>query len=211
MEPIRRRPYAPRLAPDARRQQLLDAAIQIIAREGYAGISIDAIAREAGVTRPVVYRAFDGLEPLLCSLLDRQESRALSQLFGALEPGFSTGDGPGAALAVLRRLTDIVAGDPLTWRPILAMPEGTPAAVRERIERDRELVRDRIAGMIEEWLDKGGPRGLDAEVTAHSLVAVLEYFGRVLLEDPERFDADRLVANLAVVIGALTAADQTSA
>ena len=41
--------------------QLLDAALEVIARDGYAGVSIDAIAREAGVTRPVVYGVFDGL------------------------------------------------------------------------------------------------------------------------------------------------------
>jgi AcrR family transcriptional regulator len=200
MGEVRRRPYAQRLAPDARREQLLDATIQIIARDGYAGISIDAIAREAGVTRPVVYRAFDGLEPLLYALLDRQESRALSQLMAVLEPQ----PGRAEALTTLRRLMEIVAGDPLTWGPILAMPEGTPAAVRERIESDKELVRGRIAKLIEEWLHTGGPRGLDAEVTAHSVVALLEYFGRVLLEDPERFGLDRLVANVEVVLGALS-------
>jgi AcrR family transcriptional regulator len=196
MNQVRRRPYAQRLAPGARREQLLDAAIQIIVRDGYAGISIDAIARQAGVTRPVVYRAFDGLEPLLYALLDRQESRALSQLMGVLERP----PGPAGALGALGRLIEIVSGDPLTWGPILAMPEGTPAAVRERIESDKELVRARIAKLIEDWL---APRGLDAEVTAHSVVAILEHFGRMLLEDPARFDSDRLVANLGVVIDAL--------
>jgi AcrR family transcriptional regulator len=37
---------------EERREQLLDAAMAVIARDGYAGVSIDAIAREAGVTRP---------------------------------------------------------------------------------------------------------------------------------------------------------------
>ena len=65
---------------DVRREQLLDAAIQVIVREGYDGVSVDAIAREAGVTRPVVYGAYADLDELLGALLDRQQARALTQL-----------------------------------------------------------------------------------------------------------------------------------
>ena len=79
-----RRPYAPRLPREERREQLLDAALAVIDREGYAGASIDAIAREAGVTRPVVYSAFENLADLLYTLLDRHEQRALTQLLEAL-------------------------------------------------------------------------------------------------------------------------------
>src|SRR5687768_7964136 len=79
-----RRPYAPRMAPEERRAQLLDAAIEVISRDGYAGVSVDAIAREAAVTRPVVYGVFANLEELLYALLDRQERRALEQLAAAL-------------------------------------------------------------------------------------------------------------------------------
>jgi AcrR family transcriptional regulator len=37
-----------------RREQLLDAALRVINRDGYGGVSIEAIAREADVSRPVV-------------------------------------------------------------------------------------------------------------------------------------------------------------
>src|SRR5581483_8089169 len=143
-KPAKRRPYTPRLPPDERRAQLLDAALAIIAREGYAGISIDAIAREAGVTRPVVYGVFDGLGDLLYALLDRTEERAVSQLLGTLPE--NVGDGPSAELIVqiVRGMVDAVKADPLTWRPILLAPEGTPAAVQERIARDRDLMRKRF-------------------------------------------------------------------
>src|SRR3954451_21955701 len=82
--PRKRRPYAARVPADVRREQLLDGALAVIVRDGYDAISIDAIAREAGVTRPVVYGVFDGLGPLLGALLDRQQERALGQLAAAL-------------------------------------------------------------------------------------------------------------------------------
>ena len=49
-----RRPYAPRLPPEERRTQLLDAALAIVAEQGVSAVSIEAIARRADVTRPVV-------------------------------------------------------------------------------------------------------------------------------------------------------------
>ena len=76
----RRRRYAPRMAPEQRREQLIDAAIEVILERGYAGVSIEAIAREAGITRPVVYDHFPNLNRLLHAVIEREERIALEQL-----------------------------------------------------------------------------------------------------------------------------------
>ena len=48
--------YAPRLLPEQRREQLLDVVLRsVIDTDGVASVSMDAVARRAGVTRPVVY------------------------------------------------------------------------------------------------------------------------------------------------------------
>jgi AcrR family transcriptional regulator len=200
-----RRPYAARVPADVRREQLLDAAIAVIVRDGYAGVSVDAIAREAGVTRPVVYGVFDGLAPLLTALLDRQEARALAQLEEAVSDDVTMLTAPDEFLVdAAVRMIDAITSDPHTWRPILLAPSGTPEAVRSRIERDREQVRRQIGHLLEVGLAvRGGPR-LDVEVMSHALVAVLEHFGRLLLEHPRRFETARLVAairGLLTVIG----------
>jgi AcrR family transcriptional regulator len=201
--PRKRRPYAARVPAGVRREQLLDAALSVIVRDGYDAVSVDAIAREAGVTRPVVYGIFDGLGPLLEALLDRQQERALGQLAAALPPEPDLGDLEGLVLAAARRLIDAVRSDPLTWQPILLAPHNVPEQVRARIAADREDVASRIAAMLElALLTRGGPR-LDAEVLAQALVAVLEHFGRLLLTEPDRFDTDRLVAAVSGVVHVL--------
>jgi AcrR family transcriptional regulator len=198
-----RRPYAARVPADVRREQLLDAAIAVIVRDGYAGVSVDAIAREAGVTRPVVYGVFDGLTPLLTALLDRQEARALAQLEEAVSDDVSMLTAPDEFLVdAAVRMIDAITSDPHTWRPILLAPSGTPEAVRARIERDREQVRRQIGRLLEVGLAVRGGPPLDVEVMSHALVAVLEHFGRLLLEHPRRFETDRLVA---AIRGLLTA------
>ena len=190
----KRRPYAARVPMEVRREQLLDAAIRVIVRDGYDGVSVEAIAREAGVTRPVVYGAFDGLGPLLGALLDRQQARALEQLATAFP---SDAANPGAGiLSAVRTMAERVRSDPLTWRPILAAPHATPDVVRQRIDADRDLVRGYFQGMLQGVL----PADVDVELAAHSLLATLEYFGRVLVEDPDRFEPDRLVAFAAGIL-----------
>ena len=188
-----RREYAPRMSVEDRREQLLDAAISIIVRDGYGAISIDAIANEAGVTRPVVYRVFDGLGPLLGALLDRQEGRALTQLATAMPSQLDSGDPRSQIGAAIRELVAIVQGDPLTWRPVLFARDDGPEAVRERIDRDRELVRSGLADFLELALGGRGTPALDSEFLSHVLLASLEHFGRLILDDPDRFGIERIV------------------
>lgn len=183
----KRRPYAARVPIEERREQLLDAAIRLVVREGYDGVSVEAIAREAGVTRPVVYGAFDGLGALLGALLDRQQARALAQLATAFPADVA--DPVEALLAGARTMAERVRDDPLTWAPILAAPQGTPDVVRRRIDADRDRVREHLAGLLVGVL----PEDVDVELAAHALVASLEHFGRLLVEEPGRFEVDRLV------------------
>ena len=203
--PKRRRPYAARVPVEERRTQLLDATLAIVVRDGFDKVSIDAIAREAGVTRPVVYGAFDGLGDLLSVLLDRQQERALDELAPLLVAGF---DQDSAAIdqlpELIRVVAEAIARDPVTWRPILVAPQGMPEAVRTRIDDDRQRVREVLASMIGVAFAARDVQP-DVEVLSHALVAVLEHFARLLLEEPELFEIERLVSSVKVVLDAILA------
>jgi AcrR family transcriptional regulator len=185
---------------EQRREQLLDAALGIIDRDGYRAVSIDAIAKELDVTRPVVYHVYSGLEELLNALLERQEGRALEQLMSRISVPMDLSDVAGHIRRVVADLAAMVAADPVTWKPILLSSSGSPAAVRARIERDRELVRLRFRALIE--AARPAPRamdGVDADIAAHALLAIAEHFGRLLVEDPGAVDGGRLAATVAAL------------
>jgi AcrR family transcriptional regulator len=198
-----RRPYTPRKSAADRREQLLDAALEIIAREGYKAVSIEAIAREADVTRPVVYNVFDNLEALLFALLDRQERRALDQLLATIPLDPDLDDFDAFLDRAIRDLVAMVAADPLTWRPILLAYEGTPPVVRARIDRDREIVRRRIEELAEQALGGLGASAIDPGVVSHALVAIGEYYGRRILESPDDVDADLLASTVRGLLAAV--------
>jgi AcrR family transcriptional regulator len=185
-----------------RREQLLDAALAIIVRDGYRAVSIDAIAREADVTRPVVYNAFDGLGRLLQALLDRQEARALAQLLdtvAAPPPHDATGRAAFVRETIVR-LVAMVAENPATWTPILLATVDTPPVVSERIERDRELVRGRFQSLVELMFGAELPAAVDTGIVAHALLALAEHFGRLILADPAGVDAERLADTVTALL-----------
>ncbi len=63
-----------RLSPAKRREQLVRSAMEVLARSGYEGLTFDAVADDAGVTRNLLYHYFPGGVPELF--------RAASELAG---------------------------------------------------------------------------------------------------------------------------------
>jgi len=201
--PRRRRPYAPRVPIDERREQLLDAALTVIVDDGYDRISIDAVAKRAGVARSVVYGAYDDLGALLTALLDRQQTRAFTRLLATIPDARNLRDPGEFAAEAVRRMSAMLRQDPDTWRLILLTPGAMPAVVRDRIEADRERFRIRV----EQWItpattDRSDPR-LDPRILAHALVACAEHFGRVALTAPDTFDPERLIGQLRMILDTL--------
>lgn len=198
----RRRPYAPRVPLGERREQLLDAALRLIGEHGYAGATMEAIAREAAVAKPVVYRTFQSREALLMALLERERERA----FGTLEAALPT-DLAGASPQQLlvdgaRGLLTAVQSRPEAWRLILLPAGETPALVRVEVEAGRALVRLQLTDIIR-WAIGAQPGlpDVDPELAARMLIAAGEEAMRLVLTDagaysPEGFAtfAGRLLA-----------------
>ncbi|GHI10136.1 hypothetical protein AQI88_26260 [Streptomyces cellostaticus] len=205
--PRKRRPYAPRVPIEQRREQLLDAALAVIVNEGYDRVSIDAIAKRAEVARSVVYGAYENLDALLSALLDRQQARAFERLLQTIPDLHGPRDPAAFVSEAVRRMSAMLREDPDTWRLILLPPGNMPTVVRDRIEADRERFRLRVEAWISLALaDRSGPTPgpqLDAQVLAHALVACAEHFGRLALTDPGRFDPSRLIGQLQVILGAV--------
>lgn len=204
-----RRRYAPRLPPPQRREQLIDATLSVIIEQGYEGVSIEAIARTAGVTRPVIYDHFPNLSRLLQALIEREEQYAL-QALAAVVPEVPRADGEPAELfaAGVRRFLDAVAGRPETWRIILLPPEGTPAIVREHVERNRALTQQRIETLVRWAIERSGiPRDLDVELGARTIRGLTEEAGRMVLTDHERYSPERYEAFVLSVMKLIWSSD----
>ncbi len=70
--------------PDKRRR-ILDAAVQIIARDGYSGARVADIAKTAGVADGTIYRYFESKEDLLLTLFEEMVGGFLDEARLAIE------------------------------------------------------------------------------------------------------------------------------
>lgn len=80
--PVRRR--VGRRSATERREAFLDAAVEAIRRDG-SKVSMEAIAREAGVTKPIVYRLFGDRDGLLGALGERMAGEVVAEVTAALD------------------------------------------------------------------------------------------------------------------------------
>jgi AcrR family transcriptional regulator len=188
-------PRAPRLPPAERRRRLLDAALEVVDARGFHGLTVEAVARRAGVTRPVVYDLFGDLGGLLLALAEREEAAALATL-AAIVPADPAGRAPDELLVgTIESFLAAVRRAPRTWRLVLRPPEGTPPALRARITDSRRRLAEQVTGLLDWGLaERGGPHGLDHEILARLLIAAAEDAARLVLAHPRRFPPSRIAA-----------------
>ena len=182
------------MSAEQRRSQLLDVTKAIALDRGFHAVSIEAVARAAGITRPVVYGHFHDLPGLLSALIDRETQRSLAQLETVLDYDLAAGDPADELLRSLRAYLEAVGSDPATWRLVLMPQEGAPEILHERIARGRAEVVGRLAAAVRPGFGRGGASP-DPELTARMLSAFADELARLLLTDPGAYPVERLLAH----------------
>jgi AcrR family transcriptional regulator len=189
-------PTPTRMAAPDRRAQLLDVTKAIVAEQGFHAVSIEAVARAAGISRPIVYGHFGDLAGLLEALVERESARALSQLVVVRPDDLASGDPREVLLAALEGYLRAVQADPATWRLVLMPPEGAPALLREHIADGHAAVIAQLAAALSAGAGAGAPlRSPDPELTARALSAIADEAARLLLGAPERYGVERVLAH----------------
>lgn len=72
---------------EVRREQIAEAALELLARQGIKRLSVGAVARRIGVVPSAVYRHFRGKEEILSAAIGRMGERLLENVLkaGAME------------------------------------------------------------------------------------------------------------------------------
>jgi AcrR family transcriptional regulator len=178
-----------------RREQLLDVTMEIVAEQGFAGVSIHSVAQRAGISRPIVYEHFGDLPGLLKALVKRESAHALEQVSQTALAEMPSADPFEQLLESLRTYLGAVEQHPATWRLVLMPPEGAPEILRKSISRGRAAVLSRLVRDLRPGLAPGGAAS-DPELTARMLSAVADEYARLLLTDPKGFPPERLLAHV---------------
>jgi AcrR family transcriptional regulator len=169
---------------------ILDVAFGLFLEHGYKGTSMDAIARAAGVTKPVIYSCFPSKSELFLALLDREEQRMLEQLGAVLRAGALSEDLETTLIAAFTALLQAVTDTPDSYRMTLLGGGELDAMVDARVRRGRERHLAGIELLARSWLEHRVPASrLDSTVqfVGQTLLSIGEGGMRTMLDSPGRW------------------------
>jgi AcrR family transcriptional regulator len=203
------KPAAPRDA-DAMRERILSAIGAMILRDGLGGIGVNALAREAGCDKVLIYRYFGDLQGAYAAFAARSDFWwTLGELTRGVDPlRLSLAD---AMKQILRRHAGAIRSRPVTLAVMAAEPMQRTALVVAL-----EEVRERRSIELARWMAEHFPQpaGVDLEAIGMILGVAVNYLAvraqkiRVMSGVPIQSDQDwaRIGAALdALVDGVLPA------
>ena len=145
----RARPRAPYLPAAARRAQIVDAALGILARRGVRGCTTAALAEAAGVSQPALFKHFPSMNAVIDSAL-RTQAQRMDDWVRAFDPAGARGWPAVAALVrYLLRFLEGANGGPLL---MLIIGPVSPA-MRKKARRSMELLTRRIERLVDDRAD----------------------------------------------------------
>lgn len=190
----------------ARREEILTTASEVLARDGYRGTSLRAIARELGLEPAHILYYFDSREDLLQNVLSRWDADAQASWGN---------DGSATPARMLDLYADTIRGNLripgivhlyLIFAAEAAQPDHpSHAFFRERFDIVRGVLSEAIvfeqsAGLVDP--------GIDADRAARLLIAVADGVQLQALVDPRIDAAKDLVAAIAQLRGSPAGASE---
>ena len=159
-----------------RREQLLDVGRTLFAQKGYDAVSVEEIAKAAGVTKPIVYEHFGGKEGLYAVVVDREMRELLGRATEALKSGGARARMEQAADAFLGYIEDCPDGFRVLLRdsPAVANTGGFGSLIGD--------VADRVDALLASELKMRGFNRKMAPLYSRAVIGMFANVGQWWLE-----------------------------
>ncbi len=190
-----------------RREQIVEAAVAIIAEQGLQNLSLSEIEQKAGMSRGQLTYYFHAKEDILLAVFDRVLELAYQRL-GADPQQANKCAYPGSGWEMVQRLLEKIVGQPPV-SPELGCLQYTFLSQMGH----RDDFRQRLASLYEEWRSNLA-RYLEGDLTrnpaspdvspralATLVQAILHGLAMQAAADPEAFEREEMVALCLDVLG----------
>jgi AcrR family transcriptional regulator len=185
-----------RLPRAVREQQMLDAAVQMFSVNGYHETSMDAIAAQAQISKPMLYLYYGSKEELFGACLKREFGRFIDTVRADVNLESAATQSPhellrNTILSVLR----FIDANRASW--IVLYTQATSSqAFTQTVREGREKIINLAARLLEAGTRNPGPHS-DFHMMAVALVGAGEAVGtRVSAGDADVDEAAELLINL---------------
>jgi AcrR family transcriptional regulator len=151
-----------------RRAAILDAALMVFAERSYAGATTAQIARQAGVSEPILYRHFASKRDLYTACLDEAWQRIRARIEAEIEIRGAAEGWRAVGPATLREMKVVV---PSLWMQAIT-EAGEDAELRSYVRRHMREAHDYFEDVLRRVQAEGGiAADRDPEVEAWIFVA----------------------------------------
>ena len=181
---------ATRLPAAERRAGLVEAALAVFSAEGVQGATMDAVASEAGVTKPVLYQHFPSKRDLFRGLLTEVAGRLRSRVDDAVTAATGPHD---MVRRGVRALFEFVAEHPEEFR--LLFGEGVRSD--EEFAAEVRIFERGMADAIADLIDIDGLEPAGRLVLAYGIVGLTESTARHWVLGGSGLDLDTVVEHVA--------------
>ena len=155
-----------------RREQLLGIGRRLFAERGFEGTSIEEIAAQAGVSKPVVYEHFGGKEGLYAVVVDREMDYVVRRVVEAIATGSPRERVEQASLAFLTYVRDEPDG-------FAVLSQDSPlTSSRGRLSSLLNDLAERVGDVFASSFKAAGYDPKAAPIYAHALVGMVTFVGK---------------------------------
>lgn len=180
-----------RLPRQARRAQLLEAAMDVFTSQGYHAAAMDDIADRAGVSKPVLYQHFPSKLDLYLALIDAGSAQLTTKIKEALT---ATRDNRQRVSAAIEAYFSFVSDSAAAFRLLFETDLANEAQVRDRVERTDDECAALLVDVIHEDTGLGND---ESTVLAFGLMGMAQNSARRWLRGDEPLDRTRAVELIA--------------
>ena len=184
-----------RRRPDARPDEILDAALDIFSRDGFAAARVEDIAAAAGLSKGAVYLYFPSKEAMLNALVERSAG-TLARSADAMVAAGAPDDPEGALRGLLRLLFGALADPKISAAPRLVLAEAGrfPEIAEYYRTHVLDIARGAITALHSAGVEAGKFRAVDSDALmrliagpglAHMALTSIFAFPPATLTEPE--------------------------
>lgn len=167
------------------KQKILDAALEVFAKQGYYSASVSAIAVRAGVSKGLMYNYFKSKEDMLHELMIGMMDALMCE-YMPLKPGgkFKQND----IINFINVGVDLVSDKPHFWKLYFSVFI-QPDVMAIVLDKMMEMSKPYMIGMTEYFKEQGVK---NPEVMMRYFSAVMDGIQMHIMLDPENFPAEEV-------------------
>ena len=167
------------------RQKILDAALEVFAKQGYHSATVDAIAKTAGISKGLMYNYFKSKDEVLNELMIGM-MEALMCEYMPLKPSkkFAKDD----IIKFINVGIDLVLQKPYYWKlyfSVFAQPEVMSIVYKKMMKMGKPYVE----GLIDYFKKKGVEK---PEIMTRYFSAIMDGIQMHIMLDPKTFPAEEV-------------------